>query len=456
MKNTIWAADKDYIVNYLETISNGSFDDKQATFFGLDEDQADPNPSILSIEGNSALIKIEGILTKAPLPAIARFFGFTGTTFDQILEAVAEAKQNPGIENVRLLMNTPGGEAAGTDEASQAVADLAKEKHVIAENHALIASGGYWIASQASEIVSLSPANMQGSIGVIVTGWDFSGAQAKQGIKRVIILSRNAPQKGGTQTPAGRAGIQDTVDALERVFIQRIAEGRGLSPEQIAKDFGQGGLLVAQDPDEKKHDALSVGMIDSISSALGTENSVTPQSNASVINIDTDKGKLGKTKNSAIADNLSMEANMELKDVKLAELLGASPDAKKAYEAALTTARAEGETEGITEGIKQGEETVKARINGCVPFLTSDKYPQPIRDLAVKVLNDEETLASLTVAASAHDVAVEAVSSAAAQSQTAGQLETVQDDSQQVSTDGGIRNDDDMVAAVARVKGEEV
>lgn len=291
MKNTIWAVDKDYIVNYLETIHNGSLDDKQASLFGFDDSQEDPNPSILSIEGNSALIKIEGILTKAPLPPIARFFGFTGTTFDQILEAVADAKQNPGIENVRLLMNTPGGEAVGTDEASQAVANLAKEKHVSAENHGLLASGGYWIASQASEIVSISPANMQGSIGVIVTGWDFSKAQEKSGIKRVIILSKNAPQKGGTQTPAGRAGIQDTVDALERVFIQRIAEGRGISPKEIARDFGQGGLLVAQDPDEGKHDALSVGMIDSISIAL--VNSVTSQSNASVA--DNDGGCGGGT-----------------------------------------------------------------------------------------------------------------------------------------------------------------
>ena len=448
MENTIWAADKEYIVNYLETIANSCIDNKQATLFGFNEAEEDPNPSILSIEGNTALIKIEGILTKAPLPAIARLFGFTGTTFDQIINAATEAAENPAIEKVRLLMNTPGGEAAGTDEASQVIAELAKKKHVIAENHALIASGGYWIASQASEIVSISPANMTGSIGVIVTGWDFSKALEKQGIKRVIILSKNAPQKGGTQTPAGRAGIQDTVDALERVFIQRISEGRGISPEQIAKDFGQGGILVAQDPDEKKHDALSVGMIDSVVVALGK--SVTPQSNASAEDKEI-KGKKGKTNNSANADNLSMEAIMEIKDVTLSALIAGNPDAKKENEAALASAR----EEGVVEGISKGEETVMARIKGCTPFLTSDKYPQPIKDMAVKVLNGDSDVSALTSAASAHDATVESVASAAAAAEAAKLAETVQDDSQQVSTDGQIRSEDDFAAAVSDARGEE-
>lgn len=165
------------------------------------------------------------------------------------------------------------------------------------------------------------------------------------------------------------------------------------------------------------------------------------------------KGKPGKTKNSAKADNLSTEAAlMEIKDVTLSAVLGGNPEAKQEYDAALAKAK----EDGVAEGIKAGEETVKARIKGCIPFLTSDKYPQPIRDLAVKVLNDEEALASLTVAASAHDVAVEAVASVAAQTQTDSQGETVQDDGHEVSTDGIIRNDDDMAAAVARVKGEEV
>jgi len=455
--NNIWAADKSFIINYLETLANASFNDKQTSLFGLEESEEDPNPSILSIEGNTALIKIQGILTKDPLPAIARFFGFTGTTFDQILEAAAQVLQDGRIENVRLIMNTPGGEAAGTDEASQAIAELAKKKHVVAENHALIASGGYWIASQAGQIVSISPANMTGSIGVIVTGWDFSKAHEKMGVKRVIILSKNAPQKGGTQTPAGRAGIQDTVDALERVFIQRISEGRGIPAEQIEKTFGRGGVLVAQDPDEDQHDALSVGMIDSVVVALGK--TVTPEGNASS-NIINDNGSavaepIEITNNSAIADNSLMEANMELKDVKLSELLASSPDAKKEHDAALATAKAEGVTEGTEQGAKQAEEAITTRITGCTPFLTSDKYPQPIQDLAVKVLNGESDVAALTSAASAHDATVEAAASAAAAGESKKQPETVQDDGQQVSTDGHIRSEDDFALAVKQARGEE-
>ena len=146
---------------------------------------------------------------------------------------------------------------------------------------------------------------------------------------------------------------------------------------------------------------------------------------------------------------------MELKDVKLSELLASSPDAKKEHDAALATAKAEGVTEGTAQGAKQTEETAAARIKGCIPFLTSGKYPQPIQDLAVKVLNGESDVPALTSAASAHDATVEAAASAAAATASGAQGETVQDDGQQVSTDGHIRSEDDFALAVKQARGEE-
>jgi ClpP class serine protease len=267
MREQIWAAEKNELLRYLEAINSDYLNDKQISFFDDDDSVAD-NPGILSIDGKTASIAINGILTKDELPFIARLFGIKGTSFNTILKALSEVNANPLIDTVRLLMNTPGGEAIGTDEVNQAVTALAKGKHVIAENHGMIASGGYWIASAASEIVSLSPANMTGSIGVIITGFDLTERMNKMGVKKIVILSKNAPKKGGMHNAAGRAGLQEQVDAIERVFLQRISEGRGISVDVVAKTFGQGSILIAQDPDEKKHDALSVGMIDSVISGV--------------------------------------------------------------------------------------------------------------------------------------------------------------------------------------------
>ena len=273
MREQIWACERNHLLQYFEILNSGHLDEKQVSLFGM-QDEAEHKTSILSIEGDTASITIQGILTKADLSPIDRFFGIIGTSFRQILEAIAEVKTNQMIRNVRLLMNTPGGEAMGTDEVSQAVAALVKAGiPVVAENHGITLSGGYWIASQASEIVSISPANMTGSIGVVIAGFDQTERLNKMGVKRVVILSKNAPKKGGMINEAGRAGLQEQVDAIERVFMQRISEGRGIPVEQIAQNFGRGGLMIAQDPDHKKPDALTVGMIDKVIST------VTPQSN---------------------------------------------------------------------------------------------------------------------------------------------------------------------------------
>ena len=84
-------------------------------------------------------------------------------------------------------------------------------------------------------------------------------------VKEIVITSSNAPNKNpDPESKVGVKVIQDRVDALERIFYQRISEGRGVSTEDIKENFGRGGLLVSFDPDPNKPDAVSVKMIDSV------------------------------------------------------------------------------------------------------------------------------------------------------------------------------------------------
>lgn len=262
----LWLAEPNFLARYLGKLENATAEEIQAAtdLFGEVE-----LPSILVIEGEEAIISITGPLSKTGPSWLARLFGFGGTAYNDIIESLKIAQENPTIKKIRLIMDTPGGEVKGTDDVFQAVQAAKKEKLVIAENHGMIASGGYWIASAASQIIATSPAAETGSIGVYFAALDFTKMMEKDGVKLVVIRSKNAPDKyPEISKKDGRDIIQERINAIERIFISRVAEGRGVAIEHIQNNFGQGGVLIAQDPDNSNPDALSVGMIDAVDAKI--------------------------------------------------------------------------------------------------------------------------------------------------------------------------------------------
>lgn len=262
----LWLAEPNFLVNYLGKLENASAEEIQAAtdLFGEAE-----LPSILTIEGEEAIISIIGPMSRTGPSWLARLFGFGGTAYNDIIESLKIAQENPIVKKIRLIMDTPGGEVKGTDDVFQAVQAAKKEKPVIAENHGMVASGGYWIASAATQIIATSPSNETGSIGIIVAALDFTKSMEKDGVKLIVLTSKNAPDKAPDITKKeGRDLIQERINALERVFISRVAEGRGITIEHVQQNFGQGALLIAQDPDNSNPDALSVGMIDAVDAKI--------------------------------------------------------------------------------------------------------------------------------------------------------------------------------------------
>lgn len=268
----LYAIHKDYAVSYLEAIENANTEDRAAAFgtFGND-----PLPEIIvRTEGsNEATIKITGPLSPAGPSPIARFFGFGGTGYVDIISAAKSLENDPSIDTVRLVFDTPGGSVNGMDPARQAIESLASKKNVIAENHGRMESAAYYIgtAKGIKKIVAMSPLASTGSIGVVIAGIDTSDALARNGVKRIKIISSNAPNKqADPTTPQGLSILQDDVDAMERVFIRKVAEGRNTTDDDVIENFGKGGTLIAQDPDSDKPDALKVGMIDSVITQVET------------------------------------------------------------------------------------------------------------------------------------------------------------------------------------------
>ena len=458
--NQIWACEKNFILDYQQRIINATAEEISAAegLFGTVE-----LPDILFIEGDTAIIKIEGVLSKNGPSPIARFFGFGGTGYDEIIESIESIQDRDEITKVILQMNTPGGGINGVDEVYIGIKNLSKSKTVTAENHGLLASAGYWIASAASKIVAIGPAVETGSIGVIITAIDDTEWLKDMGLKRVRIVSENAPKKApDISKKSGLNILQDRVDALERIFIKRIADGRGVTEEHVREKFGRGAVMIADDPDESKDDALNVNMIDSVVNRIGkslpsegvddddededddeTEDSKKHDDMHGLAAIHTPEPVLSdyelyikslSNTPAAAGENTSGTTgeNIQEDTMTLAEIMASDPVVKAEVEALLA--------ENKKAGVIEGRAEIQIRIDAAVNYIGNEDYPK-IDALAIKVLKGESNPSALEGAITAYDMLKEQGNSDDAQTETDEQGET--------GADPAAENVDEVAAMVA-------
>src|SRR3546814_3503939 len=108
---------------------------------------------------------------------------------DTVSKAIDDAVEDDDIRAIVLRIDSGGGSAVASEVIGRAVQRAAERgKPVIVSMAEVAASGGYWIAAYAEEIVA-EPATLTGSIGVfagkIVTSglWEELGANW-QGVAR--------------------------------------------------------------------------------------------------------------------------------------------------------------------------------------------------------------------------------------------------------------------------------
>ena len=186
--------------------------------------------------GNVAVVPVSGLLSKYS-DMINGLSQPSGMTSQQVADTIRRAGDDRRASaGVLLDVDSPGGTVAGTSDMAQAVQDVkAGGRRVVAFAHDLAASAAYWLASQADEVF-LTPTAEVGSIGVYAVLEDASKYYESRGVKRVLVAS--GPHKGGgadgtTLTPDHVASVAESVHAHAAVFKAAVAQGRGLSAEEI-------------------------------------------------------------------------------------------------------------------------------------------------------------------------------------------------------------------------------
>lgn len=111
-------------------------------------------------------------------------------SIDSVAPLLRRAFEMRGAKAVALVINSPGGSPVQSALIAQRIRLHAAEKNlpVIAFVEDVAASGGYWLACAADEII-VDPSSIVGSIGVISAGFGFQELIARHGIERRMHTS---------------------------------------------------------------------------------------------------------------------------------------------------------------------------------------------------------------------------------------------------------------------------
>ncbi|MBM4380664.1 MAG: S49 family peptidase, partial [Deltaproteobacteria bacterium] len=100
---------------------------------------------------------------------------------DTVVRALDRAARDPGVAAIVLRVDSGGGDALASDLMYRAVLEARKRKPVVASMGDVAASGGYYAAMAADEVLA-SPTTVTGSIGIFLLKPALDGLAEKAGV----------------------------------------------------------------------------------------------------------------------------------------------------------------------------------------------------------------------------------------------------------------------------------
>jgi len=221
-----------------------------------DGDDAEKGPR-QEIYGGVAYVPVHGVLAKHLSMMESLCGGYDLATLEQSMRQLAEDR---AVDSVLLDIRSPGGAAAGMPEAVAAIESVRTAgKRVVAFTDDMAASGAYWLAAAADEIVA-TPSARLGSISTFWAGVDSSAAWASEGLRRILITTGRFKGMGVEGAPWSEdwlAEISRHVAETDASFKGYIAERRGLGTDEM-----QGQTWAASSAPQRLVDRIVAGIDD--------------------------------------------------------------------------------------------------------------------------------------------------------------------------------------------------
>lgn len=152
---------------------------------------------------------------------------------DLIKAQLRRAEEDDRVKAVLLKVDSPGGEVLASDDIYHLIKDFQSHtrKPVVASMGSLAASGGYYVSSPCRWIVA-NELTLTGSIGVIMSSWNYRGLMDKVGVLPQVYKSGkfkdmlSGSREPDSVTPEEKAMLQGLINETFEKFKSVVQEGR--------------------------------------------------------------------------------------------------------------------------------------------------------------------------------------------------------------------------------------
>ncbi|KPQ39425.1 MAG: signal peptide peptidase SppA, 67K type [Phormidium sp. OSCR] len=154
---------------------------------------------------------------------------------DSLARELRDLRVNDDVQAVVLRVNSPGGSAIASDVIKQELELLREAKPIIVSMGNIAASGGYWIAMAANEIVA-QPNTLTGSIGVFGLFFNIEDLSETIGLNWDVVQTSqlaNAQTISRPKTPQELAILERFINQIYQEFITEVSTWRDLPLDQV-------------------------------------------------------------------------------------------------------------------------------------------------------------------------------------------------------------------------------
>ncbi len=206
-----------------------------------------------------ACVPVEGVIHGASVP------GGGLSPVALVSAQLQRAGRDPEVCGVLLYVDSPGGNITGSDILHREIERLREGEHgkpVVVCMMDLAASGAYYVSVAADKIIA-HPTTVTGSIGVMMPLYDATGLMKKVGVRSESLTTGSYTEMGSPfveqteeQKRRERELLREIIQEMHARFINVVAEGRRLKPEQV-RALADGRIFTSAQ-------ALEHGLIDGI------------------------------------------------------------------------------------------------------------------------------------------------------------------------------------------------
>ena len=207
------------------------------------------------------VVRLSGVIASGGL------LGSRGLNIETVAPLLKRAFETRGARAVALAINSPGGSPVQSALIGQRIRLLAREKNlkVFAFVEDVAASGGYWLACAADEIV-VDPSSVVGSIGVISAGFGFQDLIARIGVERRVYTSGESK----SMLDPFRPEKEEDVERLKRLQAEIHDDFKAWVRERRAGRLGGEEAALFSGEFWTGRRGLELGLVDGLGELRGT------------------------------------------------------------------------------------------------------------------------------------------------------------------------------------------